>query len=463
MMKRATILICLVCGLSCGKQTLPKDTQMVFNINVIDTKAENDSWISGDKIHVFFNEIGGKYVTLAYDGKEWSLSESEAFLAADFQSAGKKVLTAMYFPVLMDISYADGKFAFTSGGKKAYNYYLHEKFQFIVDGNTIVATLTMGKKPADFALFHVKGLSADASRYTLSSPLIAPVACESIGTDGVITEDVCQAGARLSGIPGSDGTWFAGRLIRPGESADYVFTLAREHRYFTHTEKGQSYAIEHIYELPAFSDAGNDAWTPTNPFRLFVDLGLSVFWAKYNLEATEETAPGEYFSWGEIRSKKVFSWGEYRYGSADHVSKYTGTGLSVLEDLDDAAYAAFGGAFRMPTQAEWDELRTQCHWEWKGNGYLVSGKKPGFTGNSIFLPAAGERFEADLKDAGSVGYYWSSSLAPDRPQYGQGVVFQSDAVRPDSFERSLGLSVRPVMKPEEMSSRTGYGEAQDYD
>lgn len=57
----------------------------------------------------------------------------------------------------------------------------------------------------------------------------------------------------------------------------------------------------------------------------------------------------------------------------------------------------------MPTQAEHDELQEKCTWTWASqngvNGYKVKGPN----GNSIFLPAAGDRLGDDLYDEGSYG------------------------------------------------------------
>ena len=79
----------------------------------------------------------------------------------------------------------------------------------------------------------------------------------------------------------------------------------------------------------------------------------------------------------------------------------------------------------MPTMTEWDELSSSsnCNWEWADNyngsgikGYIVTSKKTGYTGNSIFLPAAGHRNDMEggtLTDTGGTqGNYWTSSLHP---------------------------------------------------
>jgi hypothetical protein len=65
-------------------------------------------------------------------------------------------------------------------------------------------------------------------------------------------------------------------------------------------------------------------------------------------------------------------------------------------------------------------------------------------GNSIFLPAAGYRYGAALHDAGSDGYYWSSTLFTVGPYNAYYVYFYSSYVYRYYYYRYYGLSVRPV-------------------
>lgn len=69
----------------------------------------------------------------------------------------------------------------------------------------------------------------------------------------------------------------------------------------------------------------------------------------------------------------------------------------------------------------------------------------GPNGNSIFLPAAGVRGDADLSGVGSDGGYWSSSLDSGNPYRAWYVFFYSGSVYSyANFHRFLGYSVRPV-------------------
>ena len=193
----------------------------------------------------------------------------------------------------------------------------------------------------------------------------------------------------------------------------------------------------------------------------WVDLGLpsGLKWATCNVGATKPEEYGNYYAWGESEAKTTYNWSTYKWcnGSYDTPTKYctnsyygTVDNKTVLELADDAARANWGGAWRMPTDAEWTELRENCTWTWTTkngvNGYEVKSET---NGNSIFLPAAGYRGNGGLDDAGSRGYYWSSSLNADDaddPYAACGVAFDSDYVGRSSYGRCDGQSVRPVCK-----------------
>jgi len=189
----------------------------------------------------------------------------------------------------------------------------------------------------------------------------------------------------------------------------------------------------------------------------YVDLGLSVKWATCNVGASKPEEYGDYFAWGETQPKSTYNWRTYKYcnGSSTSLTKYctnssygTVDNKTILEAADDAARANWGGSWRMPTDAELTELREQCTWTWTTQngvyGYKVTSKKTGYTSKSIFLPAAGDRYDRSFGDAGCIGYYWSSSLNTGSPSSAWSVDFYSGYVGRYGYDRSYGFSVRPV-------------------
>ena len=201
-----------------------------------------------------------------------------------------------------------------------------------------------------------------------------------------------------------------------------------------------------------------------------VDLGLSVKWAAYNVGASAPEEYGDYFAWGETEpyyssqdpltwkdgKSSGYDWPYYKFelgtGSNGPFSKYvtnsnygTVDNKTVLDPEDDAAHVNWDGSWRMPTMEECKELINKCTWTWTTqngvNGKLVTGPN----GKSIFLPAAGCRLGKKLYSAGSLGYYWSSSLYTDYPYYACYVHFDSyDVNWIDDGSRYGGYSVRPV-------------------
>ena len=194
----------------------------------------------------------------------------------------------------------------------------------------------------------------------------------------------------------------------------------------------------------------------------YVNLGLSsgTLWATMNVGANSPEDYGDYFAWGETVGYNdgytTFDWTHYRHckRSYNTITKYCNKSnygyngftdtLTELEAEDDAAYVNWGIKWRMPTDAQWTELRTECTWSWTTqngvNGYLVTGSN----GNSIFIPAAGYRGSGSLNVAGSWGYYWSHSLNTDNPINAHVVYFYSGNVYRDYNYRYYGFSVRPV-------------------
>ena len=226
--------------------------------------------------------------------------------------------------------------------------------------------------------------------------------------------------------------------------------------FYVYKKDGSSVQFT-IADVDSISFTAPATGTGTANGHEWVDLGLpsGTKWATCNVGATKPEEYGNYYAWGETEPKTTYNWSTYKWcnGSAETQTKYNTSSIygtvdnkTVLELADDAAHANWGGAWRMPTDAEWTELRENCTWTWTTkngvNGYEV---KSNINGNSIFLPAAGYRLDDDLGLAGGGGYYWSSSLLTDYPYYAWNVYFISDYVNGSNDYRHYGLSVRPVL------------------
>lgn len=204
------------------------------------------------------------------------------------------------------------------------------------------------------------------------------------------------------------------------------------------------------------SAVGGD--TPSDDSHEYVDLGLSVKWATCNVGAHSPEDYGDYFAWGETtgynEGKKNFDWSTYKWckGSETTMTRYcrqsqwgTVDGKIVLESEDDVAHVKWGGSWRMPTDAEFTELRNNCTLTWTTQNGVKGRKVTSKTnGNSIFLPAAGYRHSSDFGNAGSYGGYWSSSLSTSYSDDAYELYFSSGSVYGGNYDRCYGRSVRPV-------------------
>ena len=65
---------------------------------------------------------------------------------------------------------------------------------------------------------------------------------------------------------------------------------------------------------------------------------------------------------------------------------------------------------------------------------------------SLFLPAAGYRWDDELNNAGNNGNYWSSSLNTNNPNNAWNLNFNSGNTNVNNNNRNNGHSVRPVLE-----------------
>ncbi len=190
----------------------------------------------------------------------------------------------------------------------------------------------------------------------------------------------------------------------------------------------------------------------------WVDLGLpsGTLWATMNVGANAPEQYGDYFAWGETEPKDIYKWTTYKWcnGTNNTLTKYctdSSCGYNgfvdnktELEPSDDAACAHYPDGC-MPSVEQIQELCDCCTWQWTEmngvNGQLVTGPN----GATMFLPAAGHRYDDKLQNVGSSCYYWSRTIFPNYPYYyAYRLYFTSEQVDWGIISRMYGFPVRAV-------------------
>ena len=253
----------------------------------------------------------------------------------------------------------------------------------------------------------------------------------------------------------------------------------------------QKFGVDGVTPLPEAVDLGT------------VVNGKTVLWASFNLGASKPEEYGDYYAWGEkityystleplVWAKRNetdenvlhYDWDSYLYANGAYykLTKYCPKGLETnywdntakpegpdgevqLLPSDDVAHVKLGGKWRMPTLDDIKALlalKTNDDYTWDkwalatdengdevkdawGNvvrGIRITRKS---TGATLFLPAAGLCSGTDVgENAGSWGYYWSSSLNTVDPYAAFNLSFRSGGSDWSDLSRFDGFAVRPV-------------------
>ena len=154
-----------------------------------------------------------------------------------------------------------------------------------------------------------------------------------------------------------------------------------------------------------------------------------------NVGASSETDYGIYYMYGK---------GATQYNSSD--TAYTGS-ENPLDLSVDTARQVWGGAWHIPTAAQYMELIENTTYQWVTD-YKDSSKNGGlFTaqnGNTLFIPAAGSYNVDTLEHINECGQIQSST--PHQNSYAFKLELDNEGGRVDRYIREgYGLSVRPVI------------------
>ena len=180
-----------------------------------------------------------------------------------------------------------------------------------------------------------------------------------------------------------------------------------------------------------------------------IDLGLpsGTKWACCNVDTDlpENQSPtnyGGHYAWGETETKSNYSESAYQYYKS---GSYQSIGSDIAGTEYDVAHVKWGGSWVMPSKEQQDELRNNCTSTWTTQNGVSGRLFTGTNGGSIFLPAAGVRYDSTLHDAGTNGNYWSSTQFTSDSGRANGLDFYSGHTYASILNRYIGQGVRPVV------------------
>ena len=440
---------------------------IVRNDSFSGTKATvKSNWSDNDVVFVFFKGVAApKYLEMKYDSNTdtWTSTAKNGLASSDLSNTVDKKMTAIYLPYgsAATVAASEGNFIFSDMTYSGY-FLKAEQFDYTFDDNVLSGSLsmmapTLSNNSDKLIHFDISGFSA-GHNYKLSQDYIKPLIFACVSVDGLIFIEEGTMGAAITGYEDGSMMSFSGILDESavGKALNYQFTIDDLTSSILYTRDAGTKTLSSSKYIGIGAINNDEVW---NAFE-YVDLGLSVRWAKYNVGSTTPEGYGGNYAWGETESKTTYNWSTYKWcnGSSSILTKYnnissygTVDNKTTLDPEDDVAHVKWGGGWRMPTKSEQDELLNNCTWTWydSGNtefngvaGCKVTSNKSGYTDRSIFIPAAGGRF----------GGYWASSLKSDNPSSAWSLYFDSGSHYTTSGSggsRIYGSTIRPVCPSEE--------------
>ncbi len=187
----------------------------------------------------------------------------------------------------------------------------------------------------------------------------------------------------------------------------------------------------------------------------YVDLGLSVKWAKCNIDANSPEEIGSYFAWGETATKTEYS--ESNYFDKSY-SKFKNSGKKIIcGTTNDIATKRLGKSWQMPTKKQIDELVNNLEWSYTTiNGQEVL-EGIASNGNSIIFPITGMYAGSSIQSK-SQGCYWGGELyanANDNSKASMFSFFKGQSPRSSNYYRYEGMAIRPVYVDDSENSGSG--------
>lgn len=236
-----------------------------FIIDRVETKGIKAGWESGDKVFVFFSGVTNAYVTMSFDGTNWSSSSN-----GQVQLNKTGILTAVYLPYVGNVQpvYSEG-WHFASVSE---SYFLKaEKIEYYIQDTdhqiaTLGARLPMTKANDESVQFYIDRVPEQNETMRLACNVVTPTGLAGIASDGTVTSSVGTQGAWMTGYPatvaGEQGFYFYGTIAETPGSNTYFAVKDNAGTYFRHYYKGNTTLLPRkSYQLPVWDNwpgVGND-------------------------------------------------------------------------------------------------------------------------------------------------------------------------------------------------------------
>jgi hypothetical protein len=164
----------------------------------------------------------------------------------------------------------------------------------------------------------------------------------------------------------------------------------------------------------------------------YVDLGLSVKWATFNVGATKPEESGRYIGWGDPTGLKE------SMSPSDYGNNVNTMNIGFNPNYD-TPYHLWGKKWRMPTRAEFEELYSNTTVTFDNN--TRCNVFTAANGNSIAIPYAGLIYGGTLSQT-KWGWYWTAESDGSMPYYA--CLYDNVSPNTGTIDVTNRLSIRAV-------------------
>ncbi len=176
-----------------------------------------------------------------------------------------------------------------------------------------------------------------------------------------------------------------------------------------------------------------------------IDMGNGLMWSCCNIGASDPYSPGNYYSWGETKTKTQYSIkdneeynkGGFTYGNDIACSIHD---VAWMTSKDDSL------KMRMPSYSELKFLVDNCDVTWADygtyGGVILTSK---LNGNKLFISAGGWIFEGEKLGRHDSGILWSANRAIEYMGYFMQIMYNNGNPNAHiAYSRWSGHNVRGV-------------------